>query len=131
VTTKVDLTEEVKIPGRDCADLESKLRKGDVFLRGARLATGCRPIFSMNGQAFAKAAICAQAIFQRSSECWLGRGGIGRRVMHGFLDGLGGFARNLGDLSHQVGAKRKHHVRQTRDVGQEGVAVFLNEAAIA
>jgi hypothetical protein len=51
--------------------------------------------------------------------------------MEDFLDCLSGFARNLGDLPHQVGAERKHHVCQTRDMGQEGVAVFLNEAAIA
>jgi hypothetical protein len=51
--------------------------------------------------------------------------------MEDFLDCLSGFACNLGDLSHKVGAERKHDVRQTREVGQEGVAVFLNEAAIA
>ena len=51
--------------------------------------------------------------------------------MHGFLDGLSYFARNLGDLPHQVGAERKHHVCQPRDMGQEGVAIFLDEAAIA
>ena len=51
--------------------------------------------------------------------------------MDGFLDGLSGFARNLGDLPHQVGAEGKHNVCQTRDMGQECVSVFLNEAAIA
>jgi hypothetical protein len=51
--------------------------------------------------------------------------------MHGFLDCLSGFACNLGDLPHQVGAERKYYVRQTREVGQEGVSVFLNEATIA
>ena len=50
--------------------------------------------------------------------------------MHGFLDCLGGFARDFGDLPHQVGAEWKNHVRQTRDVGKEGVSLFLNEAAI-
>jgi hypothetical protein len=50
--------------------------------------------------------------------------------MNCFLDGLGGFACNLGDLPHQVGAEWKHHVRQPRDVDQEGVSVFFDEAAI-
>jgi hypothetical protein len=45
--------------------------------------------------------------------------------MHGFLDCLGGFARDFGDLPHQVGAEWKNHVRQTCDVGKEGVSVFL------
>ena len=51
--------------------------------------------------------------------------------MDGFLDCFNGFARNLGDLPHQVSAERKHNICQTRDVGQESVSVFLNEAAIA
>jgi hypothetical protein len=131
MATTVDVAEKVKIPGRDCADLKSKLRKGEVFRRGVRLATVRRTRLSMNGQASANAAICAQVIFQTSSECLLCRGRIGRRVMHGFLDGLGGFARDLGDLPHQVGAERKHYIRQTCDMGQKGVSVFLDKAAIA
>jgi hypothetical protein len=51
--------------------------------------------------------------------------------MQGFLDGLCGFARNLGDLPHHVGAEQKHNICQTGNVGQEGVAIFLDEAAIA
>jgi hypothetical protein len=71
----------------------------------------------MNGQESANAAICAQAIFQTSSDRRLCRGGIVRRVMHGFLDSLSCLACNLGDLPHQVGAERKYYVRQPRDVG--------------
>ena len=69
--------------------------------------------------------------FQTSSACWLCRGGIGRRDMDGFLDCFNDFACNLCDLPHQVSAERKHNICQTRDVGQKGVSVFLNEAAIA
>jgi hypothetical protein len=131
VTTKADLTEEVEKPGQDCAYLESKRRKGEVFRHGMRLATVHRPSLSKNGQDYANATRCAQAIFQASSDCRLSRGGIGRRIMEDFLDCLSGFARDLGDLPHQVGAERKHNICQTRDVGQEGVSVFPNEAAIA
>ena len=51
--------------------------------------------------------------------------------MHGFLNCISGFACDLGDLPHQVGAERKNHVCQTREVGQEGIAIFLDEAAIS
>jgi hypothetical protein len=86
----------------------------------------------MNGQAYANATRCAQVIFQKgAASAGYAGAGSAAQVIHGFLDCLGGFARNLGDLPHQVGAERKHHVCQTRDVAQEGVAVFLNEAAIA
>jgi hypothetical protein len=85
----------------------------------------------MNGQAYANATRNPQAIFQTSGDCRLCRGGIGRRIMEDFLDCLSGFARHFSDLPHQVGAERKHHVRQPREVSQESVAVFLNEAAIA
>jgi hypothetical protein len=37
--------------------------------------------------------------------------------MYAFFGGLCGFAGNLGDLPHQVGAEREYHVRQPRDVG--------------
>ena len=78
MATTVDVAEEVRKPGRDCADLESKLRKGEVFWRGVRLATVRRPRLSMNGQSYANATKCAQSIFQTSRVCWLGRSGIGR-----------------------------------------------------
>jgi hypothetical protein len=100
MATKVDVAEEVRKPGRDCADLESNLRKGEVFRRGVRLATVRRLRLSMNGQAYANATRCALSIFQTSSECWLGRGGISRRVLDGFFDCLSGFARDLCDLPH-------------------------------
>jgi hypothetical protein len=76
MATTVDVAEEVKIPGRDCADLKSKLRKGEVFRRGVRLATVRRTRLSMNGQASANAPICAQVIFQTSSAsaCYAGAG---------------------------------------------------------
>jgi hypothetical protein len=67
VTTKADLTEEVKKPGRDWANLESKLWKGEVFRRGARLATACRQILSMNGQAYANATRSAHTAVVFSS----------------------------------------------------------------
>jgi hypothetical protein len=68
VTTKADLAEEVKKAGRDCANLESKLRKGEVFRRGVRLATVRRPRLSMNGQAYANATRCAQSTFQTTRD---------------------------------------------------------------
>jgi hypothetical protein len=100
MATTVDVAEEVKIPGRDCADLESKLRKEEVSWHCVRLATVRRPRLAMNGQVYANATRCAQSIFQTSSECWLCRSGIGRRAMDGFLDCLDGFARDLCDLPH-------------------------------
>ena len=51
--------------------------------------------------------------------------------MDGFLDCFSGFARDFGNLPHQVGAEGKHHIRQTSDVIQKCATVFLNEAAIA
>jgi hypothetical protein len=69
MVTTADVAEEVKKTGRDCADLESKLRKGEVFWRGVRLATVRRPRLSMNGQAYPNATKCAQSIFQTNSEC--------------------------------------------------------------
>jgi hypothetical protein len=55
MATTADVTEEVKKPGRDCADQESKHRKGEVLWRSVRLATVRRPRLSMNGQAYANA----------------------------------------------------------------------------
>ena len=95
MATTVDVAEEVRKPGRDCADLEPKLRNGEVFRRSARLPTVHRPRLSLNGQAYANATRSAQAIFQTSSDCRLCRGGIGRWVMDGFLDSLSGFAPTL------------------------------------
>jgi transposase len=100
MVTKVDVAEEVRKPGRDCADLESKRRKGEVFRRGVCLATVHRLRPSINGQAYANATRNPQSTFQTCSDCQLCRGGIGRRIMEDFLDGFRSFARDLGDLPH-------------------------------
>ena len=100
MAASVDGAEEVRKSDRACADLELKLRKGEVFRRGVRLATVYRPILSMAGQTYAGAQKCAQSIFQDMRNRRLSRGGIGRWVMDGFLDCLRGFARNLGELPH-------------------------------
>jgi hypothetical protein len=112
-----------------CLEIEALGEKA-IIRRGVRLATVYRPCFSDNGQAYADAHRCVQSIFHTTRDrclCW---GGIGRRAMHDFFDCLSGFACNLGDLLHQVGAEWKYNIRQTSDVGKEGVAVLLNEAAI-
>ena len=64
---KTDLPGEVKKPGRDCADLEPNLRKGEAFQRGMHLPTVHRPRLSMNRQAYANATRNPQAIFRQAA----------------------------------------------------------------
>jgi hypothetical protein len=67
MASSLDAAEEVRKPGRDCADLEPKLRKGKVFQCGVRLPTVHRPRLSMYGQAYANATRKTQAIFRRAA----------------------------------------------------------------
>jgi hypothetical protein len=120
MATMVDVAEEVKNLGRDCADLEFKLRKGEVFWRGVRLATVRRPRLSMNRPAYANATRCAQSIVQTSSECWLCRGRIGRGILDGFFDCLGSFVRKRHLLtSFGRGVDTPRHANQGHNAGNK------------